>query len=901
MTDAVNDRLDADLALLDTLLAESIQRQQGAHTLALVRRTRELSVAARRDGGAARTQLQDLLDELDLEQVTVLVRALRTYFRLANVAEQVHRDEVGDSVSLAGTVARVLAEVGTDEVAGAVPGLELRPVLTAHPTESSRRTVLTKMRVLADTLRSASDAAPAAARRRRRRLAESVDLLWQTDELRIGRPNPLDEARTALYYLDEILTPQLTDVVEEYADLLRDAGIPVAPEMAPIRFGTWVGGDRDGNPFVTPDVTERVMRLQADRALTLLADAVHVLSRQLSNSSRLTGVADDLLASLEEDRVRFPTSLAPFALLNREEPYRLKCRVIGDRLALTRARILEHAAASPDQYQDPDELLADLRLMYDSLRANHGERVAEGPLAKVLRLVATFGFHLATMDIREHAERHHIALEAVFARVDPDLAYAELDRDARTQLLTDELRGNRYLTGPATVLPDGPAQTLEVFRTVRRILDRYGAAAIESYIVSMTRGVDDLLAPVVLAREAGLIDIGGGIARIGFVPLLETPDELADAGPVLHRLLSIEPYRAVVRLRGDVQEVMLGYSDSSKLGGITTSRFELRRAQRHLRDVAQQHGVSLRLFHGRGGSVGRGGGPMREAIVAQPTGTVHGRIKVTEQGEVVSDKYGYPPLARHNLELGLAGTLEAATSRQRSHIPPDEVGRFDGIMEIVSDAAHAAYRRLVELPRFPDYFRQSTPVDELGDLNLGSRPARRSPGSALDELRAIPWVFGWTQSRQIVPGWFGVGSGLAAARDAGHGDTLVQMHDEWPFLREFLSLVRMTLAKTDFELAGRYVERLVEPELHHVFDTIVAEYTRTVDEVLAVTELGSVLEDQPRLARTIAVRNSYLDPLNILQVALLERCRTAESDDPDLRRALLLTINGVAAGLRNTG
>jgi phosphoenolpyruvate carboxylase len=902
MTSAT-DRLDADLELLDDLFVDTISRHEGTDTLALVRQIRELSLAVRGDGNAgtsgARVKLQELLDGLSLDEVTTVVRAVLLWFTLANVAEQVHRDEVGQSVTLAGTLARVLDEVGVEDVERAARRLQLRPVLTAHPTESSRRTTLTKVRLIAELLGDTDSADRAG--RRRRKLAENVDLLWQTDELRIGKPGPLDEARTAIYYLDEILATQLADVGEEYADLLRDAGVDVPPETAPIRFGTWVGGDRDGNPNVTPDTTEAVMRLQAQRALTMIADAVHLLSRQLSNSSRLVGCSDELKAALAAGRDRFPALFDRYERLNREEPYRLQCWVISARLAATRARILDGAPPSPEQYADPTELLADLRIMDASLRAHHGQRIADGSLARVMRLVATFGFHLATMDVREHAGRHHAALAAIFDRIGLEQPYEDLDRDARTDLLINELENRRFLTGHTTALPDWPARTLEVFRAVRRILDRHGDAAINSYIVSMTLGVDDLLAPVVLAREAGLVDLAAGVARVGFVPLLETPGELAEAGPLLDRLLSIAPYREVVRLRGDEQEVMIGYSDSSKLGGITTSRFELRRAQRRLRNVAREHGVDLLLFHGRGGSVGRGGGPMRDAIVAQPTGTVLGRIKVTEQGEVISDKYAYPPLARHNLEMGLAGTLEASTLRHRSKVPPEEVGRFDAVMEVVSDAAHAEYRRLVELPRFADYFRQSTPVEELGALHLGSRPARRSPGSGLDELRAIPWVFGWTQSRQIVPGWFGLGTGLAAARDAGHGDTLAYMYVEWPFLRELLSLVRMTLVKTDLDLAARYVERLVEPDLHHVFDVIREEHQRTTEQVLAVTGLPSLLADQPRLERTLEVRDSYLHPVNVLQIALLERTRAAASGDPQLQRALLLTVNGIAAGLRNTG
>lgn len=906
MTDLSPASLTEDLDLFGPLLLASIERHEGRPTADLVRRVRDLSAAAGDDDGA-RAELRDGLRALELDDVTVLARALRTFFDLANVTEQAHRGSDATRSVLADCVDRVVAQVDDEiDVRRTAGDLAWRPVLTAHPTESSRRTVLTKLRLVAE-LMARRDAGPATTDDRR--LAELVDVLWQTDGLRIGRPGPVDEARTAIYYLDEILVPELVAVADAYVELLRERGVTVPPETAPIRFGTWVGGDRDGNPYVTPEVTETVVRLQSERALVLLIDAVRGLSRHLSVSSRLAGVSDALQRSLADDRLRFPEVFARHERLNREEPYRLKCRVIIERLIRTRASMLAgHAAGTTGavrehdgRYADPGQLLDDLRSMADSLRDNDGGLVADGAVARVMRLVATVGFHLATMDVREHAGRHHAALAAVYARVEPDRAYADLDRAGRTELLTDALQERRFLTGPTTALPEDARRTFGVFHAIRRVLDRHGDAAIESYIVSMTLGVDDLLAPIVLAREAGLIDLDARLARIGFVPLLETPAELADAGPLLDRMLSVAPYRRLVRLRGDVQEVMLGYSDSSKLGGITTSRFELRRAQRHLRDVARDHGVHLRLFHGRGGSVGRGGGPLREAIVAQPTGTVLGTIKVTEQGEVISDKYGIPALARRNLELGLAGVLEASTLRHRSHVPPSQVGRFDEVMSIASDAAYRRYRELVERPRFADYFRQSTPVEELGLLPIGSRPARRSSGGGLDELRAIPWVFGWTQSRQLLPGWFGVGTGLAAAGDAGHRDELAWMHGRWPFLREFLSLVRMTLAKTDLDLAARYVEQLVEPELRGVFDEIVEEHARTVEQVLAVTGLPSLLADEPLLARTVEVRDRSLLPLHELQVSLLARARAATEVDPATQRALLLTVNGIAAGLRNTG
>jgi phosphoenolpyruvate carboxylase len=533
--------------------------------------------------------------------------------------------------------------------------------------------------------------------------------------------------------------------------------------------------------------------------------------------------------------------------------------------------------------------LEDFNIMRRSLLQNNGQLIADGLLERIMRSISAFGLTHATMDIREHSDAHHKLLAQIFNGSDPEIIAKQLLATSNPNLMDlDQLGSNCFKT----------------FVAMNELIDRYGSEVIESYIISMTKSANDVMAAVLIAKMAGLIslDASNSFAKIGFVPLLETVTELRSADKIMNDLLSDVNYRKLVDLRGGVQEVMLGYSDSNKDAGITTSQWEIHKAQRKLRDVAKKHGVKLRLFHGRGGSVGRGGGPTYDALIALPWGSIDGQIKMTEQGEVISDKFGLPALAKENLELTLAAALEATVLNRKPRQSSKDLNTWNDCMDLISEHAYLAYRALIDQPELADYFYSSTPVEQLGNMFLGSRPSKRPEAAAgLDSLRAIPWVFGWTQSRQIVPGWYGVGSGLKAAREAGKSALLQTLLKEWHFFSTFISNVEMTLAKTDLTIAERYVNNLVDPSLHKVFEQIKTEFDLTVKELLLMTNKSEILGNQPILARTLQVRDTYLAPIHLMQISLLKRVRNQKEVDPLLARALLLTINGVAAGLRNTG
>ena len=907
------DVLESDIAMLGSLLDQTLHRQVSENFLTIVKKVR---ASSDQDLDATVHQLK----QLDLTTSSQLARAFSIYFHLANIAEQTHRSRMGrrkrqnHQSPLARVTQKINAAIKEGHldpatVRNAVARLDVRPVFTAHPTEAARRSVLLKLRTIGDLL-DESVVTPEGnnTARRQRRAAEVVESLWQTDELRLERPEVLDEARNALYFIDGLMRGPVTEVLVQFVDLLDEIGVSVPLRNRPLSFGSWIGGDRDGNPFVTPEVTTSVVDLSLEHSIRILLALFTRLIDEVSVSERLESVSPALQASLAQDLANI-TDLDPrFRRLNAEEPYRLKLTCMRAKLESTSRRMRHRNRHQPGvDYATTGELLDDLTLLYNSLIDNGGELIARGTLEQAVRTVAVFGLTLTTLDVREHALAHHAALGPMLDRLHlrPE-PYATLSREERLELLAAELGSARPFSLLSPPLEEREMKTFRTFEAIRELISHFGPEACETYIVSMTKGADDLLAAVILAREARLVDLTSGVARIGFVPLFETIDELKRAGEIMDQLLSIPAYRRLVALRGDEQEVMLGYSDSNKDAGITASQWGIHQAERQLRDIALRHSVHLRLFHGRGGSVGRGGGPTHDAILAQPYGVLDGAIKMTEQGEVISDKYLLPSLAHEHLEQLLAAVLEGMLFHTTPRTNPELLPRWDAAMDLIADASLDSYRTLISDTNLPTYFTLSTPVDELANLHMGSRPARRTKSdNGIESLRAIPWVFGWTQSRQIVPGWYGVGTGLAAARAAGLGDTLHQMYREWPFFETFLSNVEMTVAKTDIEIAREYVRRLAPPRVHYLFERIVAEHDLTVNEILSVTRSTQLLDSQPLLRGTLRTRDKYLRPLQLMQIQLLERVRDVrergEQVDEELQRALLLTINGIATGLRNTG
>jgi len=942
--------LSEDIHRLGDLLGETLKRLGGERLFAIEEEVRALCKQLRTEHSrATEKKLKKLLASLTLDEAIGVIRAFSVYFQLANIAEQYHRirrkrwyelhtPDSPQRGSLAHTF-QILSEanIAAADLQTVLRKLEIRPVITAHPTEAARRTMLEKHRRISNLLGEfdSKELSSKKLKALNAQLAAEIESIWQSDEVRHVKPTVLDEVGNCLYYFDATLFEELPTMLDELERVLGKhfPDVKLPDGIAPLRFGSWIGGDRDGNPYVTPEVTWEALRLMQRQVLRKYEAAVNELGHRISESSRYAPATKELLASIERDKPLFPITASLVAERNVEEPYRQKLSFIYARLENTLRRNYDLAsvlqieqhhplistrpglpmlaavrkASAPPVYQNAQQLWDDLKLVRDSLRANQA-MLAATAIDKLMRQVAAFGLHLAQLDLRQHSDRHLAALTEITRALGFAKDYGQMSEDERTQWLTNELSTPRPLVAFDADYSAETIETLNVFRVARRALDEISQRGIRTYIVSMTREVSDLLAVLVLAKEAGLF-VCDGASRLAVAPLFETIEDLQRAPDVMRRLFENPVYSRVLASQSDLQEVMIGYSDSSKDGGILTSSWELFKAQESLWDVARAHNIELRLFHGRGGTIGRGGGPTHEAILAQPPRTVAARIKTTEQGEVISGKYSLPDIALRSLEL-TTGAVIAASVQQQTQVDDARLVQWKTIMEEVSADAFDAYRRFVrETPGFYDYFVSATPVEELQHMRIGSRPTKRKQGSkSMDDLRAIPWVFGWMQSRHILPGWLAVGTALEnfiSKKPRANLQVLREMYEGWPFFRTTISNIEMALAKTDFQIARQYAETLVSPDLRQqIFALLEDEYDRSCHTVIQVTGEKRLLEKQPVLQRSIAVRNPYVDPMSYLQVELLARLRAHKGkaeEREQLLYAILLTINGIAAGMRNTG
>ncbi|KUE90291.1 phosphoenolpyruvate carboxylase [Cupriavidus necator] len=933
--------LREDIRFLGRLLGECLREQEGDAAFEVVETIRQTAVRFRRENDrAAGAELDRLLKRLSRDQTNQVVRAFSYFSHLANIAEDQHHNRrrrvhaLAGSPPQAGSLAHALEAID----AAGVTGKQLRkfldealivPVLTAHPTEVQRKSILDAEREIARLL--AERDLPMTARERDHNTAQlraKVTTLWQTRMLRDSRLTVADEIENALsYYRTCFLRgiPQLMSELEEdiaavFPTTRKRKGTPGAQPapLAPfLQMGSWIGGDRDGNPNVTAETLEHAASQQGQMIIDWYLDEVHALGAELSMSTLMVDASPELLALAE----RSPDHSEHRA----DEPYRRALIGIYARLAATSKALTGHAVprrpvAPAEPYDSAEAFAADVQVVVDSLRANHGQALANGRIEALARAIGVFGFHLASVDMRQVSDVHEAVIAELFAAAGIAPDYAALPEARKLELLLAELRQPRLLTLPWHEYSEQTRKELAIFAAARELRARYGKRIARNYIISHTETLSDLVEVMLLQKESGMLQgtLGSKTdpARMELmvIPLFETIEDLRNAAGIMQSLLDLPGFDSVIAHHGVEQEVMLGYSDSNKDGGFLTSTWELYKAELELVQLFEQRQVKLRLFHGRGGTVGRGGGPTYQAILSQPPGTVNGQIRLTEQGEIINSKFANAEIGRRNLETVVAATLEASLLPQQN--APKDLDMFEAVMQQLSDRAFTAYRDLVyETPGFKDYFFATTPITEIADLNLGSRPASRKlmdkKNRRIEDLRAIPWGFSWGQCRLLLPGWYGFGSAVKSLLDTAPDDkarklavtTLRRMVKTWPFFSTLLSNMDMVLAKTDLAVASRYAQLCDDAALRRtVFNRISKEWHLTCEMLTLVTGHQERLADNPLLARSIKNRFAYLDPLNHLQVELLKRYRSGkDGDDIRVRRGIHLTINGVAAGLRNTG
>lgn len=904
--------LRRDVGLLGELVGSVLREQGGDGLFSCVEAARHAAIRRREGVDGAAQELQDVLAELTAERAAEIVRAFSAYFQVVNLAERVHRirrgrehmreDDRPQDGSLADTVRRLTdAGVPTERIAELFSAARVEPVFTAHPTEATRRVILDKQERIAHELIARLDPTrtPDDERVSRAIMRENITTAWQTREHPGVRPTVADEREHVLYYVAHVLYRILPALHERLEEALGDEGGEASgSEPALVRPGSWVGGDMDGNPNVGAGTVRETLRRHRSLAFDAYArEAAQLAARLTQSSTRVSwdGAIDDRCAQYAE---WFPETVAGIPERFADMGYRTFLELVG-------ARIDETRHDRRYAYPGPGELAHDVEILATSLGTHGGEHAGLFGVRRLLRRVRTFGFHMAVLDIRQDARE----LRDVVADMLDDPAWPERPASTRAERLRSLLLEARETGGATTAPTERARRTLDVFSAIAEARRRYGPEAIGTYIISMAHDVDDVLTVLWLATLGGpgtTEDLARGTedpARetddpaLDVTPLFETVPDLKRAASVLDRLFTDPIVQPHLARRQNRQMVMVGYSDSNKDGGIASARWALQRALDEMATSATRHGVTLTVFHGRGGTVSRGGGSVRRAVAAMPSAAIGGRLRLTEQGEVIDAKYGLAPIALRNLERMLGSIVLRATQGDDADAP----ATWRDLADTVALAARRTYRALVyEDTRFTPYFRGATPIDVIERMSIGSRPASRRDGAGVEDLRAIPWVFSWTQCRAMLTGWYGVGSGLSAARRRHGLDILQEAVEAWPFLDALLSDVEMVLAKADLDIAGLYRD-LAPEEARSVFDEIEAEFDRTVSSVLEIRGHTRLLESEPTLRRSIRLRNPYVDPMNILQVDLLRRWRGAERPDGPLFEALLASVNGIARGLQNTG
>jgi len=910
-----------DIRLLGRLLGDTIREQEGEAVYEIVERIRQTSIRFHRDEDeAARKELETILNSLSRGRTNQIIRAYSYFSHLANIAEDQHHVRRSRAHAMAGahaleapepregTIARALKlakEAGISQAAlqAFFASALVSPVLTAHPTEVRRKSTIDREMEISQILaqRDRHELTPEEEAATEDAIRRAVLTLWQTSILRRNRLKVIDEVVNGLSYYDYTFFRELPRVYASLEDQLA-ALDPVWQNVeipSFLRMGSWIGGDRDGNPFVTADALKQALLLQSKHALGFYLEELHCLGAELSLDERYVNVSE---------QVHELAKASPDSSPHRQgEPYRRAITGMYARLSATASGfghndIARHAVGDAPAYGSVEEFAGDLSILHRSLVSNGSGALARGRLRRLRRAVDVFGFHLASIDLRQNSDVHQRVVAELFEKAIPGTAYETLSEEQRVALLVEEIRTPRLLTSPYLEYSEETTKELAIVHEAAQAHRRYGQAALPNYVISKASDPSDILEVALLLKEAGLLRPREGEMAVNIIPLFETIADLRHCSRVMDDLFALPDYMRLLRSRNQAQEVMLGYSDSNKDGGYLTSGWELYKAETELVEVFKRHGVALRLFHGRGGSVGRGGGPSYQAILAQPGGAVQGAIRITEQGEVIAGKYSNPDLGRRNLEILAAATLEASLLHSSQPAPRDE---YLKAMEELSESAYRVYRALVyETEGFERYFWESTVIGEIANLNIGSRPASRTNSRRIEDLRAIPWVFGWAQCRLMLPGWYGFGSAVKAFLDK-YPDTglslLREMYREWPFFQALLSNMDMVLAKSNIAIASRYSELVEDEALREaIFPRLRHEWEDSIETLLTIMEQETLLDKNPLLARSIRNRFPYLDPLNHLQIELLKRHRSGDADE-QVVQGIHLSINGIAAGLRNSG